>query len=536
MEKVYITGHRNPDLDSVCASYTYAQLKNKTDKNYEYVGIRCGHLSETVKSQLSAVGLTPVPYMRDVYPKVKDIMLKDSDHYEASDPVYKLVKTFEPSKPSVVSVFEKGKFLGLLSVDDISSWFLRDNADAIPLYTFTSDNIASVLPGRFIQKGKDSFKAPLLAGAADIEAFTNAVKARPDSVIVMGHRSDHIAKAVKLGVPAIILTLSSDVNEIDFSAYKGSVYVTELGTAEALRRLRMAEPVENIMGKQGPALETETLFDDAKNALASSNCRGLSVFDGGNYVGFVTRRCFLTKPKFNVIMVDHNEVSQSIKGIECACVKEIIDHHRLDALKTDSPIFIDSEPLGSTCSIVYQQFLRHSVVPDELTAKYLLTGIISDTVLLKSPTTTQTDRSSAGALAALCGIFDLKSFGEKLFSCSQSPASRDPESAIRSDFKLYTEHGITIGIGQCETTTLKDVDTYTGKYLASLEEIKNRERLDWTMVMITDVLREKSILLVSDYSLNSKLPYTKLADGVYDMPGILSRKKQLLPEIIHLMD
>ena len=229
-------------------------------------------------------------------------------------------------------------------------------------------------------------------------------------------------------------------------------------------------------------------------------------------------------------------MGQSIKGIEEAQVVEIIDHHRLDALKTSLPIFIDAEPLGSTCTIVYQQFLRHNIVPDELTAKILLTGVISDTLILRSPTTTAIDKATAGALAAISGEFDIQSFGERLFSVTDSMANRDPEKAIRSDFKVYSEHGIKFGIGQCEATTLKDFPSYGDKYLATLEEVREKDGVDWAMLMVTDVLREQSLLLTTDYRLYKKLPWNEVSPKVLDMPGVLSRKKQLLPEVIHTLD
>ena len=536
MKDVFITGHRNPDLDSVCSAYAYAVLKNSTDKSFSYKGIRCGHLSETTKQCLAAVGLECVPYMRDVYPKVKDVMNSASRYMNADDPVYNLVKTYDTSKPSAMPLFSNGEFYGLLSVDDITAWFLKDNSDEIPVYCIPVENICSVIPGILIKRGSDLENVNILAGAASIDRFTGFVTEGCNSVVVMGYRREHIEHAMKMQVPAIIVTTTESIENIDFGAYKGTVYATGLGTAETIRRLRMCVCLKDLVRQQGPELDVNNLFDDAKQMLIESNLRGLSVFEEGKWAGFVTRRCFLDKPKYNVILVDHNEVGQSIRGIETANVKEIIDHHRLDALKTDLPIFIDAEPLGSTCTIVYQQFLRHSVVPDKYTAKVLLTGIISDTIILKSPTTTDTDRSSAGALAALCGIYDIKSYGEKLFSGSKSLSQCNAHDAIMSDFKQYGEKGIKIGIGQYEVTTLKDLDDYRDLYVETLEKIKKECALDWAMLMVTDVLRDRSVLLVSDFRFNRKLPYSSIGLGVYDMPGVMSRKKQLLPEIIHAME
>ena len=298
----------------------------------------------------------------------------------------------------------------------------------------------------------------------------------------------------------------------------------------------MTPSVSTIMGKQGRKLDVDDFFEDAKEELTNSNLRGLSVFEKDNFVGFVTRRCFLEKPSYSVILVDHNEIAQSIKGIEEASVIEIIDHHRLDALKTSLPIFIDAEPLGSTCTIIYQQYLRHNIVPSEIVAKVLLTGIISDTLCLRSPTTTALDKTAAGALAAICGEYDIYSFGTKLFSTVDSLSSRDPQKAIEADFKVYTEKNVKFGIGQSEVTALSDLDSYSDRYLEALNVVKEEKGLEWAMLLITDVLREKSVLLSTDAKYRKKLQWTEFKPFIYDMPGVLSRKKQLLPEVIHCLD
>lgn len=540
MGNVYITGHRNPDLDSICAAYSYAVLKNKIDPENEYFSVRCGHLSNSIRAQLNAVDLselsTGVPYMKDVYPKVKDVMNGDFYRIDADDPVYYLLKKFGQENPSARPVFENGEYLGLLNVDDIMLWFLKDNSDEVPLYDIDVDNIVKILPGSLIKRGPDIRRAVLLTGAGDIETFKSTVKENPDAVIALGFRRDHVLYAIEAQVPAIIITMQDSVLDIDLSSYNGTIYTTTLGTSETIRRLRLAVCIRDLLGKQEGLISSDTLFDVAKDMIIRDKKRGLSIGENGRWIGFVTNRCFLNKPSYNVILVDHNETDQSIRGIETATVKEIIDHHRLDALKTNLPIFIDAEPVGSTCSIIYQQYIRNSVVPDKKTAKVMLTGIISDTLILRSPTTTDIDRSSAGALAALCGIFDINGYGEKLFSCSESLENADEDAVINSDFKNYAEKGRKIGIGQCETSTLNNVSAYSDRFISSLNKIMTVNHLDWTMLMVTDVLTENSVLITSDSRFNEKLPFRMLGKNVYDMPKIVSRKKQLLAEVLSCLD
>lgn len=430
MNNIYITGHKNPDLDTVCSAYGYAALKNILDPSNNYVAVRCGHLSESNKKILAGLNIEVPPYMRDVYPKVSDVCLSAETHFECDDPMTKIAKVYKDSNPSVTPVFENGVFKGLLSVDDITAWYMK----------------------KLLKKDNDS------------------------------------------SIPKI----------------------------------------RDVLREDDPPLMEDDLFEEAKISLSTSAKRGLAVFNKEGYIGFVTRRCFLKAPKYNVIMMDHNEPRQSIKGIETANILEIIDHHRLDALKTNLPIFIDAEPVGSTCTIVYELYLRNKIVPKKDVARALLTGMMADTLILKSPTTTGVDVMAAEALAKILNV-DITEFGKDMFSHMESLSSANAEKAVLSDFKRYTEKGTSIGIGQCEATTLNDLSEYKDKFLKALEDIRAKNGLDWAVLMITDVMKENSVLLTTDYRAVKYLPYVTIEEKVLDMPGVMSRKKQLLPEMIYAL-
>ncbi len=428
METIYITGHKNPDLDSICSAYAYAKLMNLQDPDNTYVPVRCGHLSDSTRSILEKLEIDIPKYKRDVFPKVRDVMLTTEHKIDADDLLTVVAAIYEKTSPSAIPVYDKNEFYGLLSIDDITNWTMRE---------LSRDNKITTIP-----------------------------------------------------------------------------------------------KVRHIMTEQEPGVDAYELFDEAKSLLQNSSKRGLAVYDEDGYVGYVTRRCFLKVPRNNVILVDHNESRQSIQGIETANIVGIIDHHRLDAIKTDQPIFICAEPLGSTCTIVYQQFIRNNRTPDPVTAKVLLTGLISDTLILKSPTTTNEDVVAAHVLASICRV-NLEEYGLSMFSCVEGLNEREPGSAITSDFKTYTEKGVKIGIGQCEVTTLADIGDYSAEYSAALESVRTIQGLDWAVLMITDVVHEHSALICTDYKGNRRLPYKSIGKGVYDMPQVMSRKKQLLPEIIH---
>jgi manganese-dependent inorganic pyrophosphatase len=196
------------------------------------------------------------------------------------------------------------------------------------------------------------------------------------------------------------------------------------------------------------------------------------------------------------------------------------------------PIFIAAEPLGSANTIIYQLYMRHGIMPDRYAARTMLTGIIADTLILRSPTTTVQDISAVEMLARLAKVPSIEEFGEKLFSITDNLAIQDPKEMILSDFKKYENSGTKMGIGQCEVTTLTNVGEYAPVYLETLQQIAEAQNLDWTLLMVTDVLREKSVLLASDFRANRDLPYAKLDKQIFDMPGVMSRKKQLLPPLL----
>ena len=236
-------------------------------------------------------------------------------------------------------------------------------------------------------------------------------------------------------------------------------------------------------------------------------------------------------------MVDHNELNQSVEGLDEADIVEIIDHHRLDAEKTRRPIFIAAEPVGSTCTIIYHQYLRWRVPIDRLTARMLLAGIIGDTVILKSPTTTRDDRIAVEALSEIADIEDVVLFGEDLFSAASVLTKANPKKVVEGDFKIYEENSVRFGIGQVEVTTLEQVDEVKDSYLKQLDSTRHEYGLDWAMLLVTDVIKEDSVLLCTSYPKKEKaLIYPNESVGKYLLKGVLSRKKQLLPEILRVLE
>ncbi len=540
--RIYITGHRNPDMDSVCAAYSYAVLKNKVDPANEYVPVMLGPANSSTKRAFEALGLELPQFLRDVRPRVRDVQRYPSSSVAPGDPLYLLMDIFRRRKPSVVPVIDEGRYLGLLTADDINAFFLRENSGVLRQnYIISEENIERILEGECIKHGSGRLvEAPYMIGAMEYSVYISRLERLPvKPVLIVGGRRRHIQAAIDSQLPGIVITGVSDATKlgIDFSSYDGFVYLSYLDTAETLRLLRLSIPVSTIIPERNEAMDIDSdeLFTEAKRRLQESDFRALAVFQDGVWTGYATRRCFLDKPRQPVILVDHNEPEQSVPGIEDADIKEILDHHRLAPPRMTTPIYIVSEPLGSTCSIVYEQFRKWGVDIDPTTARVMLSGLTSDTVMLKSPTTTPYDEHVARRLCAIGGIDDYSAFARDLFSGGSALADRNPKDVILSDMKTYSEKGCRFAIGQAEVMSLEEVRGLCRHYIDSLKAVAAEKGLDWCMLLITDVIKGDSVLLSTPFSKERRLIYDRLEDGAYSLPGVLSRKKQLLPEILRVL-
>lgn len=543
MSVVYVTGHRNPDMDSICSAYAYAYLKNLIDKNNQYVPVRLGSANKNAKALFSRLGIELPTLLKDVKPRVREVIKTPRFTVRETDPLYSVIDIFTKHRPTVLPVFDDNdNYVNLLTSDDINAFFLRENNGSRLVYSITEDNIEKVIPGKFIKKAGKTVDAPVMVGAMEFDQFEKrltAISQKP--ILVTGLRDRVIRRALKEGIPGLVITGLSDPEDLfgfNFADFNGFIYLSELDTAATIRYLRLSNTVKTILNsdRASQSIQADMLFDDAKDLLINSDERGYSVFDGDKWIGFVTRRCFLNKPKQKLILVDHNEIDQSVLGIEDAEIVEIIDHHRLAPPRMRNPIYICSEPLGSTCTIVYEQFKKYGLKPDPKRAEVLLSGLFADTVMLKSPTATSYDRHVAEKLAQRAGVEDMHKFAQDLFSSASSLAEQDPMKVVEADLKKYFEAGCRFAIGQVEVTNLVEIDSLKEKYIAAVEKERVISNLDWCMLLVTDVINDESVLITTGHDKESRFYWEKKSDNYYSLPGILSRKKQLLPEVLRILE
>ncbi len=541
--EIIVTGHRNPDTDAVCSAICYADFKSRLDHDHEYRGVVCGALNAQTRFVLEKAGIPSPEFVRDVHTRVMDVVRSDGPLMQENEPVLEAIREIDENTVSVLPVFDRERqFLGIIGIHEVASYFIKTNGPQKKLnYTFYVGNLEKVIPGRFLKRGEEQeIRAPMMIGSMDYEKSI----ARMDSftsekpVLVVGDRKRIISHAVKNQFPLIVITNVQGVPEIDadLSQFKGSIYLSASDTTDSIRLLWLSAPVKHIMNTEPLVLQHDDLFDDAKKILLGSDLRGLPVLKDGRFIGVVTRRSFIEKPRRKIILIDHNEVAQSVVGAAEADIREIIDHHRLGAEKTNAPIYVFSKPLGSSCTIVYQHYRMHGIPIERPYAILMLSGILSDTLFLKSPTVTDEDRAAAKDLASLAGI-KIEDYSQEILSKMSTLQSLDPLKTATGDFKIYREFGIAVGIAQVETVSLNGIEEISEAFLVALEQVKKENTLDWMMLLVTDVVKEDSVLLMTNLSrAEEELVYQKLGEGLYQLPGVVSRKKQLLPEVLRVME
>jgi manganese-dependent inorganic pyrophosphatase len=542
MSTIYITGHRNPDFDSIASAYVYAHLKSRVDPDNEYVAVRCGNLNVQTRTVFEKLKLKAPGYLKDVKTIVADVVNREVPRLGITEPLQSAIGLLDETGLSLLPVFdENGEYKGTISSIEISHFLMKETFGARPTYRFRIENLSKVVPGRMLVAGDSpEFTAPIMIGAMPFERSVERITALESNrpLLIVGLRRDLVDYAVTHNFPAVILTgaTEEEAAELDFTRYKGSVYLSDVDTAETIRLLRFSTPLEGIIETEAEHLNTKDHFNYAKKVLSASGRRGLPVFKGELFEGIVSRGSFLDRPRKKLILVDHNELDQSITGAGDADILEIIDHHRVGSVMSREPFSLYTRPVGCTCTIIRQLYRQHGIaIPTEI-AKLMISAILSDTVLLKSPTATEEDRQTVEGLSRHAGI-DWREWGRQMFESGTRLEDIDPDLAVSGDFKTYESGDIRFGIGQVEVQTLAGLKDVIPRLDNSLMKIKETRALNGTMLLITDIMKEDSILLLRGLKeAGASLPYEQLSEGIYNLPGILSRKKQLLPEILRAID
>ncbi len=538
---VYVIGHRNPDTDSICSAIGYAFMKQQLGENA--VAARAGKINEETKYALNRFGVEVPQLIVDLYPRVKDIALECGVVVKSTDSLRVLGEIFrERNVKSVPVVDADEKLCGIVTVSDLAKRYFNElNMQSLADSNVTLRDVCSVLDGEVVGAGKGDLETKVRGRVriAAGSARTIAEFIAKDDIVLMGDREAAAMEAcLKQGIAVLVVTGRSKVyEEVLASAEKAGVVVisTPFDTYTAARLVNQCVPVSRIMQADVTTFKPSDLVDDIKVTMEKTQFRNYPVLENGRIVGIVSRDNLIVPAKERVILVDHNERGQAVEGLEAAKVIAIIDHHRLGGIQTSDPIFTLQEPVGSTATIVANMCRHRGVTLTPAIAGLLLSAVLSDTVLFKSPTCTQRDRETAAALAKIAGV-DIKEYGMAMLKAGSGIGNMSPQEIAKNDMKEFQFGDHHVVIGQLSVMDTEEVMAMKDTLVKAMQDVCEKEGYDMSLLMVTDILQESTELLFTPTGptglLAKAFKQTDLENRNFiTLPGVMSRKKQVVPPL-----
>jgi len=541
---VYVIGHRNPDTDSIASAIAYADLKRRTGLPGA-VAAMAGEPNPQTRYILGRLGIADPLYLADVHPKVRDIVNRQAVTVTMESSAYEALEKFHASGVRVLPVLDDDRRpQGSLSLLRLSENYLVPGSDRQREFTTTLPSLAATLSGRFVTGGGDTVAVTLklFIGAMLEESFSGRIEGHdPRGLLVMtGNRRTIQQASIERGVRLLVVTGNHPLDDdlLDMATEKGvSVLLTPHDTATAAWLSRLSTPVSLLAERKFATVGVGEPVGNLRRKMIASGEPAVFVIDEeGALAGVATKSSLLAPNPYGLILVDHNEMGQAVPGADEVEILEVIDHHKLGNSHTLTPITFITSPLGSTCTLVTQRYREQGLEPDSTMAALLLAGILSDTVILKSPTTTPADSVAVAWLESLAGL-SATEFGRDIFAaCSSLNNYGSPRRVVEADFKLFTQEGKTIGVGQVEVVGFDEFHGMKGELLAILGEIKQREKLFIAGLMVTDISTETTLFLVEGHTrIAHVMEYPQLEPHLYELKNVMSRKKQVVPHLLKIL-
>lgn len=524
-------GHKNPETDSICSAIAYAHLKNETSDEV-HVPARLGELTAETAFVLDHFGVDAPVFLPHVRMRVGDVMTGELVTATPETPVKVIGELMAAHNIRAVPIVDDERLAGIVSERDLARRYLADlNIQSLDERAVSLGQIAEVLDGRILLGAPgDAVCGRVLIGAMRPETMAGYIK--PGDVVVVGDRDSAQRIALESGARCLIVTGGFDpaVSELDLAGQKGAaVVVTPHDTYAAARLINLSVPARHVMNTDvATASPDDLLAEVVDDVLGSANREVVVTAEGNRPIGIVTRTNLVRPPKRRVILVDHNERSQAADGIDEARVLEIVDHHRLGDIETADPILVTNEPVGATATIVAYKYRRLGVEIPAKMAGILMAAILSDTVLLKSPTATEADRTTAAELSRISGE-DWEAFGGRMFEERAKGTSVGPAEIVAADLKTYYFGDAKVGIAQVETVNAAGILEQKRALTDEMNKLAADREYDTVALMITDIIREGTELLVAGKTRMVERAFdAKLDDGSVFLPGVISRKKQVV--------
>jgi manganese-dependent inorganic pyrophosphatase len=535
---VYVVGHTTPDTDSVCSAIAYAYFKNITDKRFLFTPARAGKLNHETIFVLNRFGVPASAEIDSLVATVSDLDLKRPISVGVRDSIQVLALLMrERGVRSVPVVDDEGRLAGVVGLKDIARHYMDSVGFAdLSKAPIELDILLKTLEGRVIANSR---QLSVLTGRVFIAAMHRGAllnRVRTGDVVIVGDQNDIQLELIRMGCSAIMVTDNAPVaNEVITAAgEKGILLVSSPHPAFAtVQLMTMSEPVSSIMTTTCPTVGIYTPMAEVRSKIVESDYRSVIVVDSDNrLIGIITRTDLLKPVRKMAVLVDHNELSQAVDGIEEAEILEIIDHHRVGDISTTAPIYVYNDPVGSTCTVVAGiMFLHQTHIPKEI-AGILLSGILSDTLLLTLSTTTERDRTAAHRLAGIAGI-DVPAFSRELLHESIHLEDRSAGELIAADFKEFLISGKKLGVSQMMSLDCAEIDARERELVDELERLRRANNYDLTVLLVLNPLGkgQERILLRGETWIVEKAFNVKVVNDSCIVPWVMSRKKDFIPAI-----
>ena len=540
METIVI-GHRNPDMDSICAAVGYAELKRLTGHKNVIAG-RAGSTNERIDFVLNKFGVEAPVLVNDLAPRVRDVMHRDVVSISKDSSVYDAVQVIEQSELRGLPVTDEAcRCLGLLSPFKVLQHLFPSREEATSTRVVTASLMEIVrtfggtsVVGDLCEELRDHV---LVVGAMAAESFRTRIQnyADRDVVLIVGNREEVQLTAIEGKVRAVVVTGGMPISEkVTAAAKKSAVTLASspYDTATTVLLARGAVKVEQKLDSDYLSFSPDTLLETAREAAAANGQGIFPVLEDCRLVGVVSKSDLLRSVARQLILVDHNEMSQAVSGADKVPIIEVLDHHRIGGFSTDTPILFWNNPVGSTSTIVSLCYQQNGVEIPKPVAGLLMAGLISDTLNLTSPTTTPVDGKILRHLADIVGIEPALLAGE-IFSVGSPLLTLTPDQAVVADCKEYDENGSRFTVAQIEELSFAHFFEKQEVLIAALQAHCEAGRYLFAALLVTNINTQTSRLLVcGDENFMQRIDYPRLEPNQWELVGVVSRKKQLLPYLL----
>lgn len=545
---IYVIGHKNPDADSICSAIAYADFKQAIGQK-RFIAARCGNSNTRIDAILKKFN-TPLPtFIGDVSPRLKDVMIRDIKKLDINATCGDALRIIDEHDIRALPVVDSGNRLeGTISIFQLGEHFVPKPGQVQNLRRVRTSLrcIVDSLEAEVLNLDKEDEVEELYVriGAMDVRSFgkfnREAAVDASQTVIICGDRWDIQEKSIQMGVRLLVITGGLEVDEdiVKNARESGvSLVVSPFDSASTAWIIRTATRIQPLLERNLMTFRAEEKLRQVKRKVAQSNLPVYLVVDEEDLLeGIFTKTEFLRPIPTELVLVDHNELSQAVAGAAEVNILEIIDHHRLGSLATEQPILFINQPVGSTCTIIADCFRKAGLTPTPEIAGIMMSGLISDTLNLNSPTTTEVDREIVSWLESVSGV-NAAELSELIFSSGSVILSNPPEAIIRSDQKIYEQGDLRYSVAQVEELGFSNFWKHHDDLQKALLEQASDEDLLFSALLVTDINTQNSLLMVEgNPEVAEAISYNQIEEeDVFDLPGIVSRKKQLIPYFTNLL-